>query len=111
MNFKSAGIRGGSNEARTSKAMLAFGSIILGTMAAVFSVPDDISTADALFWSALYMTVGLILPVAMQVRSDLTSALRIENALMLGIVYWLLLDPLQSAYSFSEVDPAHLQTA
>lgn len=97
--------------ARVNMAMLAFGSIGLGTVTAMVTVPDDIGRADALFFPALYLTTALIVPVALQMRSDLSAVLRVENVLMLGIVYWLLLDMLQSAYPFEFVSREHVQVA
>ena len=96
---------------RINWALLAVCSIGFGTYAAVVSVPDDVGPKNALFWSALYMTIALIVPVALQIRSDLTTVLRIENMLMIAIVYWLLLDMLQSAYPFIDVLPEHVQWA
>ena len=81
-------------QARIGLAIFACGSIGLGTMFAMSSVPDDVGVATALFVPALYLTFGLLLPVVLQIRSDLTAVLRVENALTLGIIYWLLLDML-----------------
>jgi hypothetical protein len=111
MQHVAQGVSANMPRARMNWALLALGSIGIGTFAAVGSVPDDIGRADALFLPALYMTIGLIVPVALQIRYDLTTALRIENMLMVGIVYWLLLDMLQSAYPFTTVLPEHVQWA
>lgn len=80
-------------------------------MFAMSNVPDDVGVATALFMPALYLTIALLLPVVFQMRSDLTAVLRIENALTLGIIYWLLLDMLQSAYPFQFVTAANVQSA
>lgn len=96
---------------RHTIALLALSSIGLGTAAAMSSVPDDIGNAEALFLPALYMTIALIFPVALQIRSNLTAVLRVENALMLGIIYWLLLDMLQSAYPFQFTTSGNVQAA
>ena len=91
--------------------ILGCASIICGSIAAIASVPNDLSSSDALFSSGLFMTIGLVVPVVLQVRRHLGSVLRVDNMLMLGIVYWLLVDLLQSAYAFEDVNPEHVQTA
>lgn len=97
--------------ARISLAIFTCGSIGVGTMLAMSNVPDDVSDATALFMPALYLSIALLLPVVIQVRSDLTAVLRIENALTLGIIYWLLLDMLQSAYPLEFVSSENVQSA
>lgn len=94
-----------------SLTVLACCSIGLGSILAICSVPDDIGAVDALFMPALSLTVGILLPVVFQMRFDLTSVLRIENALTLGIIYWLMLDMLQSAYPFLFVTADDVQYA
>src|SRR5438874_1840109 len=95
----------------TGITFAACASIGFATWAATAIIPDDISGADALFLPALCLTIGLIVPILLQLRSNLTAVLRIENALMIGIVYWLLLDMLQSAYPFELVSPTDVRTA
>jgi hypothetical protein len=111
LQYAARSVSGNMPRARLNWALLALCSIGIGTFAAVESVPDDIGRADALFLPALYMTSALMVPVALQIRSDLTTVLRIENILMVGVVYWLLLDMLQSAYPFTDVSPEHVQWA
>src|SRR5690349_12310813 len=95
--------RAGAVQSRMGLTMVAAAVIALGTFAAMSSVPDDVRSPDTLFLPALFMAIALIVPVVIQVRSDLTSVLRVENALLIGIVYWLLMDMLQSAYPFEFV--------
>lgn len=92
-------------EEDASLTILACCSIGLGTLFAIFNVPDDIGEASALFTAAMLMTIGLLMPVVLQLRFDLNAILRIQNLLTLGVVYWLLLDLLQSAYAFDFVTP------
>ena len=96
---------------RINIALLGFSSIATGMIAAMESVPGDITDPSALFWPALYMTIGLIVPIVIQGFSNLMSVFRIENIMMIGIIYWLLLDMLQSAYTFAAVSSADVLTA
>jgi hypothetical protein len=96
---------------RLSFVLAGFVSIGVAMLSAMASIPDDINEADALFLPALYLTIGLIVPIVLQLRSDLRAALRVENVLMIGLVYWLLMDMLQSAYPFQSVTSASLQLA
>jgi hypothetical protein len=88
---------------------LALVSVGCGTVLAANSVPDDVGVATALFVPALNMTIGLMIPVILQIRTDLTALLRVENALLIGIVYWLMLDMLQAAYPFTLVTAEDVQ--
>ena len=73
-------------------------SVAVGTIVAVALVPDDYTPAGALFWPGAAMAASFVAPVALRLRRDLTVTLRVENLLLLGLIYWLLLDLLQSAY-------------
>ena len=83
--------------------LIALVSIISATLFAVWYVPEDVAPQGALFAPAMIMAIGLLLPVVLQIRRNLLSILRVQNLLMVGIIYWLLLDMLQSAYPFSSV--------
>src|SRR5437870_3944237 len=69
-----------------------------GTLMAVASVPDDPQPSGALFWPALWCGLGIAaIPIA-RLSKDMAALLRAEHLLMLGLVYWLLMDPLQGIY-------------
>jgi hypothetical protein len=86
-------------------------SITLGTILAVIFVPDNVSPPEALFEPALMLALGLMLGPLFRVSHDPKSTLRVENILLAGIIYWLLLDPLQSAYSFDLVSNTDVELA
>src|SRR5262245_61679682 len=65
---------------------------IFGTMAAVLSVPDDPQPRGALFWSAVFCSLGLLTVPVLALRKTAHAVLRAENLLMVGLIYWLLLD-------------------
>jgi oligosaccharide repeat unit polymerase len=78
---------------------------IIGTLIAIFILPEDTSTSDALFPSAVAITLGLaIAPLAAAYRSPRTL-LRAEHILVLSPIYWLLLDILQKAYTMERLEP------
>jgi hypothetical protein len=75
---------------------------IIATAIAVLLVPHEYRPAGAMFLPGLVMAIGLIgLPVVMVFTSP-AAAFRIENLLMVGLTYWILLDLLQGAYDLSD---------
>jgi hypothetical protein len=93
---------GRSGSRRVNVTVLALVSIAISTLVAVESVPIAVEAVGALFVPSAIIAFGVLLPVAAQLRRNLLSILRVENALMIGIIYWLLLDMLQSAYPFED---------
>ena len=84
---------------------------IVGTCAAISMLPADTTTPDALFPSAVVMTLGLaIAPAAATWRSPRTL-LRAEHILVLCPIYWLLLDLLQQAYTLESLHTTSIAKA
>ena len=87
---------------------LGLASTIIGTLAAIFIIPANTTAPDALFPSALTMTIGLaIAPLLAAWRSPRTL-LRTEHILVLSPIYWLLLDLLQQAYTLERLHTASI---
>jgi hypothetical protein len=76
---------------------------VCGTIAAILSVPDDPVPAGALFWPAVWCSLGLLTAPVLGLRKTTQAILRAENLLMIGLIYWLLLDLLQGAYPLEDV--------
>lgn len=77
-------------------------SVICGTLFALFLIPENVSNDNALFPSAVMMTIGLaIAPIAAAIKNP-KAILRAEHILVLAPIYWLLLDLLQKAYIIEE---------
>jgi hypothetical protein len=74
-----------------------------GTITAIALIPDDPQPSGALFWPAFWCTAGLLTAPLSGVRRKIVALLRTEHVLMIGLVYWLLLDPLQGAYPLDGV--------
>jgi hypothetical protein len=87
---------------QTGLALLGMVATIFGTMAATLSVPDDPQPVGALFWPAVWCSLGLLTAPVLRLRSAV-AALRAENLLMIGLVYWLLLDLLQGTYPLTGI--------
>ena len=92
-------------------SILGIAATFVGTSLAIFWIPEDPQPAGALFVSACWMSAGLLLVPILRTRASMTSVLRVENILMGGLVYWLLLDLLVGAYPLYEVPPATIRVA
>src|SRR6266404_6162517 len=70
-------------------------SVAVGTGTALMFVPEEFHARWALTPSALCMTAGLALPVLAAVVRDFRTLFRAEHVMILGLVYWAMLDLLQ----------------
>lgn len=84
--------------------------IVSGTAGSIALIPDDPGPAGALWWPAAALALGLLGGPLFRIATP-ALLLRAENILMIGLVYWLLLDPLQSAYGFYGVTRNDVVTA
>jgi oligosaccharide repeat unit polymerase len=82
--------------------MLGLAGTIAGTALAIFLLPEKIATEDALFPSAVIMTIGLLFAPALAILRSPRTIFRAEHILVLSPIYWLLLDLLQKAYVIEE---------
>jgi hypothetical protein len=78
---------------------------------ALLSIPNDLSPWGALYFPALVLTLGLLASPALTAFRDPTSVFRVENLVMLGLVYWILLDLLQAMYDVSAVGRPAIMSA
>jgi oligosaccharide repeat unit polymerase len=84
-------------------ALIGVASSLVGTVLALLWFPLDPTPAGALFLPALLQALGLLtVPVLMFIK-ERRLIFRIENIVMFGLVYWLLIDMLQSAYDMENV--------
>jgi hypothetical protein len=91
------------NVNRTALNLLGVAATVCGTTAAILSIPNDPLPAGALFWPALWLSIGFLTAPLLGLRNDTMSILRAENVLMVGLIYWLLLDLLQGLYPLTAV--------
>jgi hypothetical protein len=95
----------GSNKRAEQTWLPSLGALaaVLGTIVAILSVPDDPQPRGALFWPAVWCSLGLLTAPVLGLRKTTQAILRTENLLMIGLIYWLLLDLLQGAYPLDDV--------
>ncbi len=85
----------------------AFATVI--ATAALF--PDQPAPRGALMIPALVLTAGLLLVPAIRVLSGSAETTNAENFVMVGFVFWLLLDLLQGAYDLRQASNDALRDA
>jgi hypothetical protein len=92
---------------RSSAIMSAYAiaCIVAGLALSVSFIPQNYQEPGALFWSGLSLAVGLlIIPLVRTRLYDIRTAIHPENFVLLGLVYWILLDVLQTTYPLRGVD-------
>src|SRR5947208_8696491 len=95
----------------TTNPWLGLVALAFATPIAVLMLPKDIENPGAVFVSALILTAALMaVPVARALKAPL-SIVRAEHLLMLGLVYWLLLDLLQGEYPLAAVSREGMRSA
>ncbi len=85
-------------EDNLSRAALGILAVSAGITAATLLLPQDPQPPGALAPAALAAAIGLLAVPALSLGGHLSRLLATENLLLAGIVYWLLLDPLQGLY-------------
>jgi hypothetical protein len=84
-------------------AFVGAAAVLIGVLAAVASIPDDPRPNGALFWPALWLSLGLLIVPISRASAEPAVLLRTEHFLMVGLFYWLLLDPIQGAFPLDVV--------
>src|ERR1041385_117271 len=79
-----------------------------GTLSAVLLIPANSGAPGALFYSALAMSLGLLITPLMFVVQNPKAILRADCLLALAPIYWLLLDLLQGVYAMDSVNSAEI---
>jgi len=99
-------------DARITVSLLAIALLVLALALSVVLIPMNFQEPGALFWSAVSLSIGLLCVPILRIRfSDLKTALRTENFVLLGLIYWVLLDPLQVSYPLTSVEVADVELA
>lgn len=87
-----------SPEQRTIRVFAALVSICTFGGIAILLVPDNPQPAGELALPGIFMAFGLLLVPVLYAYKGQERAFRAEHILCFGLVYWLLLDVIQSAY-------------
>lgn len=95
-----------------SAPLIGFGAAVLATvMATVAFFPDQPGPQGALVLPALILTIGLLVVPVMRFLTNSDEVTNAENFVMLGFVFWLLLDLLQGAYDLRQASNEALRDA
>lgn len=89
-------------------SLLAIAITGLGTLCAVLLVPANPGAPGALFFSAMAMSLGLLITPLVFVVPNPKAILRADCLLALAPIYWLLLDLLQGVYAMDSVDSGEI---
>lgn len=81
-------------------------SIVVSVVAAIFLLPDDYYEPGQLRASVLALGLGLLMAPLISARADIRVWMRAESVMMVGLVYWLLLEPLAEGYTAYELTRA-----
>src|SRR5262245_62037982 len=80
-----------------SNAFLGLATSLASAGLAVALVPSNYASSGAMLQPALILTVGLLIAPAIAAYRSPASIFRVEHLIMVGLIYWVLLDLLQSA--------------
>src|SRR5262245_58147749 len=82
--------------ARIMLSLLAIVLLILAFLLSVVLIPMNFQEPGALFWSALLLSIGLLCVPILRIKfSDARTVLYAENFVLIGLIYFVLLDLLQ----------------
>jgi oligosaccharide repeat unit polymerase len=97
---------------RRSAPFVGVAAAVLSTVIAVVAFfPDQPGPRGALMVPALIMTIGLLFVPALRLVGGSDETTNAENFVMVGLVFWLLLDLLQGAYDLRQASSDALRDA
>ena len=97
---------------RATTSLIGFLVTVFATVIAVVVLfPDQPAPRGALMLPALVLTAGLLLVPAARVFSGSPETTNAENFVMIGFVFWLLLDLVQGAYDLRQATSDALRDA
>ncbi len=97
---------------RRTAPFVGFASASLATIITTVALfPDQPAPRGALILPAAVLTIGIMLVPALRALSGSDETTNAENVVMLGFVFWLLLDLLQGAYDLSQASNESLRDA
>jgi len=80
--------------------------IVIGTAAAMLTLPDNYYEPGQLRLSALMLSLGLLTGPTVSSLSDIRAWMRAESVMMVGLIYWLLVELLADDYVAYELTRA-----
>jgi hypothetical protein len=86
--------------------------IVAGWAAAINLIPAfNFDVRGELVWPSVALTLGLLAGPAIAVVRNLSAGFRVEHLLMLGLVFWVLLDGMGAAYDLWRTSNAGVHRA
>lgn len=77
---------------------LSFFGVVIGCIVGILLIPEQLLSPEDLQWSAIVFSTGILLGPSMAAIRQPESILHPISILLVGIVYWLLLDLIQARY-------------
>lgn len=81
-------------------------ALLICTEVAISEVPERPLTAGAMSFSAMVLSAGLVAPLLFSLLYAPKEVLRVEHLLMVGLVYWLLIELIQGVVSLPNLSRA-----
>lgn len=86
-------------------------AIIVGTIGAMLLLPDDYYEPGQLRASVFVLGLGLLTGPLISAATDTRVWIRAESVMLIGLIYWLLMEPFSSDYSAYELTRAGITKA
>jgi oligosaccharide repeat unit polymerase len=98
---------------RSSQASAVLGvvSTLAGTGFAYLMLPQTPSAQGALVTPCIILALGILTVPLARLITRSSAALNAENFVAVGIVYWILLDPIQGAYDLMDTSDKSIELA
>lgn len=96
---------------KTAPAVGLVAAALATVIATIALFPDQAAPRGALMGPAAILTIGILLVPAMRALTGSDETTNAENFVMIGFVFWLLLDLLQGAYDLSDASNEALRSA
>ena len=81
-------------------------AIMIGTIGAILLLPDDYYEPGQLRASVFVLGLGLLTGPLISAATDTRVWIRAESVMMIGLIYWLLMEPFSSDYTAYELTRA-----
>jgi hypothetical protein len=90
---------------------ISIASTLVGLALALFMMPADVNPPGALTVVALVLAIALCLGPLIAALKEPKAFFCAENVVILGLVYWILLDPIQGFYGVYRAVPGDVERA
>lgn len=98
-------------EDESAEHLLAGVTLLVGLLFALLVVPSDIESKTALTLPSSILAFALAIVPAVTIVRRPKSVFRAQHVVMMGPIYWLLLDPIQGRYGLRGIERSSVQEA